>query len=330
MPSLITHCQCVKEALESFSGQKRIMTEAAQKHPQMIMLGAQGGDPFFYEGVVPWEKRLHLRTLGEKMHEHHIRRFFSEMLASLKDGEALFQLKLAYILGYLAHYALDTHTHPFIFYWSGFAEDPGDPAQQYRFKCDHSAYEKALDLFFVPNAHQIPLHRWIQPPQAEMQAMARWLAPLLHHLYDIPVSPKGVMKSARDMQLIYRLLLDRTGWKRRMTACLEGIFRPPGYMTANIYPQKMPGDEDVLNEGRKPWCLPWDQQAVSRQNFMELYQEAVRETVELWQAVEDWLEGRNTLEGVLEKIGNRSFSTGIDCQQQVVFRYRHQQHGAKE
>ena len=324
VPSLITHCQCVRDALASFHDKDTFISRAVGHHTQVAMLGAQAGDPFFYEGAVPWEKRLYLRTLGEKMHESRVNQFFRQMLLSLNEEPASSQMKLAYLLGYLAHYALDAHTHPFIFYWSGFAEDPGNQAQQYRFKCDHSAFEKAIDLLFFPAAHRTPVHQWIQPSREEEKGLSEWLAPLLYQVYDTPVSPEGVAKSVKDMQLIYRWLMDRTGWKRRVAALSEAIFKPPGYITANIYPSQIPSGSDPGNLSHKPWCLPWDHQAVQHQSFLEVYQEGVTETVFLWQGVEDWIKGRASLEELLKKMGNRSFTTGLDCDHSVIFRYQHQ------
>lgn len=110
-----------------------------------LFWGSQGPDPLFYNGVLP-HNGLHLITsfkmLGNKLHKDDGEKLFTIMINHYNElNENKDEIK-SFILGQFAHYLLDSITHPFILYESGFNLD-GRIKGEYHY-C-HAHYEMLID-----------------------------------------------------------------------------------------------------------------------------------------------------------------------------------------
>lgn len=114
MPSSITHQLIAEEALPLLPPSAR---GAIGRAPDEYYLGAQGPDLFFFYRIGNRSEY----NLGKFLHRYRVYDTFVFFLNFMRD-DALPQLReedrdraLAYILGYLCHYAADSTFHPFVY-----------------------------------------------------------------------------------------------------------------------------------------------------------------------------------------------------------------------
>lgn len=172
MPKEITHCLFAEKAVYSLAASEFPVRRAAgrellflfEKQKEALLFGSVAPDIFYYDIAVPWEKTgtANGALWGDLIHGargedtlRHVR----EMLRVLKEpplqapltgGRALSRdehsLLMLFVMGYLAHVALDTLLHPFVYYYSGnyYAEDE---REKRRAEARHRAIETIYDLW---------------------------------------------------------------------------------------------------------------------------------------------------------------------------------------
>ena len=91
-----------------------------KKHQNIYYLGAQASDIFFYYESL-YKNSEWVASLGKLCHSETNLTFFYafEYINSIKENTEKCVL-LAYIYGCITHHAVDTTTHPFIYYYSKF------------------------------------------------------------------------------------------------------------------------------------------------------------------------------------------------------------------
>lgn len=172
MPKEITHCLFAEKSVHALAASDfparretgREILFLFEKQKEALLYGSVAPDIFYYDVPMPWEKKKTPRgaVWGDLVHGahgedalHHVR----EMLRVLKNpalqvpltgNRALkrdeHSLLVLFVMGYLAHVALDTLLHPFVYYYSGnyYADDR---AEKRRVEARHRALETVYDLY---------------------------------------------------------------------------------------------------------------------------------------------------------------------------------------
>ena len=136
MPACLTH----------FTFEECNIPEEEKKYQNVVRLGTQGPDPYFYYGFLPNHSgpdKKEIQEVGEILHHSEIADHYWALMqyaCSSDDKELLF----AYIDGLWMHYCLDRNFHPYIFSQSGF-DSNGELHGFYKFS--HGCYEAVLDCY---------------------------------------------------------------------------------------------------------------------------------------------------------------------------------------
>ena len=102
MPSVLTHYGFNKDVLDN-------KVKFLKGNEDIYLAGAQGPDPFFFYGIVPFLRAKNgseVRNFGSKLHKMdpaEVFRFFFEYANDRKEKDVLY----SYILGAGLHYILD-------------------------------------------------------------------------------------------------------------------------------------------------------------------------------------------------------------------------------
>ena len=109
MPSTYAHYRFGARLLPRLPEAQRALLE---RHRALYDIGQHGPDILFYHHPL---KRDAIRRIGSAMHERPARVFFSRAAEVLRgmEGEAR-QRAEAYVLGFVAHFALDSACHPYV------------------------------------------------------------------------------------------------------------------------------------------------------------------------------------------------------------------------
>lgn len=222
----------------------------------IITAGSQGTDPYFFCGKRPWIPRptnariAHERNFAARMHERHPSALFAPLLDSARDQETL---SLAF--GFLLHWHLDRHVHPYVFSRSGFDASGGLSPP---WNIEHTRFEFALDTVLVREYRQKFPAAGIPRPWAcfalsrnTRTALSAWLA----SVFPGKTGKVTYREGLEDYAGILQVLDDPSGLKYRL-ACKAGLMN--SYIGVLIHPLDVRAEDTdaLLNRTRKDWPDP--------------------------------------------------------------------------
>lgn len=217
MPAAYAHYRFGQLVLSRLPAEKQKMIQA---HRALYDLGLQGPDLLFHYHPLGHDP---LKGTGPRMHEAPAEAFFrpaGEQLCRSRDSDAL----LAYLWGFLCHFALDFHCHPYI----DAAEAAGGPG--------HLAMEADFDRSLLEEAG-LPID---DASTACHIKLSRKNARLIHALFP-GISARQLHMAAATMGLNQRLLSSQRPLVRGLvTAALKlfGRYEKLGLMM--LHPQPDP------------------------------------------------------------------------------------------
>lgn len=314
MPNIITHYLCGAKTWELLSDHQ--LKNIIAQNRQAFNLGTQGPDILFYYRVWPWTKDDGINKIGEMMHRHQVNAFFSHALSYIiKQYPGEKNMLTAYLCGYACHYALDFLTHPYVFYKTGFVR-PGEPPTS-KFTAYHRVFETNLDVCMLKlvlgkRPAEIEIGRLLQvSPQDALKIGGLYQTAL--GACGMSITPRQTSRAIQDMILVQRVFRDKFGIKKALLSRIEKILGQYPLISGMIYPLSVSHEETYLNLDHRPWRLPWDPASAITASFPEMFSQAAAEAKELALAILSFLTGQIEMEHVLARLGNRSFSTGLDC-----------------
>ena len=315
MPALLTHYLCGESMLKLMDSCQ--IKRSILKYRSAFNLGTQGPDVFFYYRAWPWTKSKGIPKFGDRMHEEKTGEFMAEALkyTAASDGPSI-EILTAYMCGYLCHYSLDCHTHPYIFYRTGFVLDGEEYTSKYT--CYHRSFETALDVLMLKHLHgkkpaEINPSDYIKVSKAVSEAIGEMLETVIRTVYNTKLPKAEVCQAIHDMPLITAALRDRYGIKKKLLSRLERSQGKYPLMSSMILPQEINDGRDYLNISRSVWHLPWDASASLTVSFPEMFEAAAQEAKYLCSSIAS--------SKISQLVGNRSFTTGEDCGLDLKFKY---------
>lgn len=167
--------------------------------PQLYNIGLQGPDPFFFHNPLG---STATGELGYSLHRLSGRDFFEKALASYRKSPS--DGALAYLLGLLGHYCLDSHCHGLIYRVTD-SDNPGHTELETEF----DRFLQQLDGKILPQDRRIYPH--LRLTRGEKVTVAGF--------YD-GVSPASIGWCVGNMARIYRLTGSRN---RKLSRFLMGL-----------------------------------------------------------------------------------------------------------
>ncbi|MFZ5968498.1 MAG: zinc dependent phospholipase C family protein [Bacillota bacterium] len=323
MPSLFTHYLCGHKCLALLNNKE--LKHMLNHYRQVFNLGTQGPDIFFYYRVWPWTNSCGLDALGERIHEEHVNDFFSSALQYImKQNTPDRDLLMIYLCGYACHYSLDLFAHPYIFYKTGFVRQGEAPTSQYTYY--HRRFETAVDVLMLKHILtttpcHLRGHELIKVPHEAALTIGKMYEYILQQVFLQNIPAPQTAHAIIDMITVQSVLRDRSGLKKKLLYFTEQLLGHYPLMSSMIHPASVKDGLDYLNMKHRSWHLPWDGSYTYTSTFIELFDKAVLESAALSNIIYNCIMSKEDTPQGLKKIGNRSFSTGIDCRIPVVFQY---------
>ena len=215
--------------LSGFSVRDRLPQPLAAllaRNEAAFLAGLPGPDIYFFDRFPPPLLHPHEKRTGNALHNAPADTVFAQLLSLAAGDEAL----LAYTLGFLCHYALDSAIHPFV-------------DARYR-GLDHTRFEMRLELAFCAQRGSglcgIPPHRLYAPPVREPGLLDRLDA--LQYRLAQAVCGRGAhgafRRSFYKFRRTNRLLYDPAGRKRRLLQHVERLLGRPARCPASCSPRR--------------------------------------------------------------------------------------------
>lgn len=295
------------------------LKQTIRQNHAAFSLGLQGPDLFFY--FLP-SYLIHKNNIGSVAHTEQTNSFLHHLLNSrrLFSGKKERQIAEAYIAGFLGHYLLDTHCHPYVYWKTGFRE------KNNRYHGRHMSLETEIDTTLLALYQRCPpaafrQNRVITLSPAEIHTISR----ILHNVYTQTYSHIAVHRltmhaAIRSIQLGTRFFHDPAGWKKPVISKLEQWILGYPLFSTMIPDEKPSVHKDPLNLRHRPWNNPWAPSLVSDASFPDLMEaagERYRETLTALYALfqERPFTPAETLRihRLSKSLGNNSYHSGLDA-----------------
>lgn len=321
MPGFITHYffgRNVSKALEN----QPLKTILEENHT-LFYLGTQGPDLFFYD-LLSLRYSDH-RNLGSYLHENQIQDFFHfaldelQTLKRVKDREAC----LAYICGFLCHYKLDHHAHPFIYGRTGY--DVHTSGHDYYPK--HFQLETEIDRYLLKEwtgkkLTDFPQASFFYLDKATRSLLSSFLSNVISHtvgkkkpVLSSHLQPRFIKFILLEAYVESKILMDPHSYKKNFFATLEKTLKLPPLLSSKFITNHQEDLDDFLNKKQTTWENPWDRSIRSKDSFPMIYKNAKRDCIQLLSQLDITLlcccKNKNYTRSFSEKIGNYSYHSGL-------------------
>ncbi|MEG1754965.1 MAG: zinc dependent phospholipase C family protein [Clostridia bacterium] len=245
-----------------------------------FFIGTMGPDPYFGDALPRSLAHPCQSHLSNLLHSLDGRILFSALLDLAKESE----IYSAYALGFVCHFVLDNHTHPYIE-----AYFPGRK---------HTPAEIAMDLYLVDRANEPRLY--VPPNVFYETASLRQLDALHAALFErlFLLDTRGAFARAfRKWIRINALTFDPSGSKQKLLRFFPAAAR---YLVG-----RHEDAADALNLEHAPWAAPWAPDEIRTESFLDLFDEACAASSLLVNLAATAMESGD-FSAVLSAIGRRS------------------------
>lgn len=176
MPAIFAHWLFGKRAIDTLSESSK---KLISKNIRVFNLGLQGPDFLFFKNFSMDKKSL---NFGGDLHQKTAREILQVFKSELDKEYS--DIKLAYILGFIGHYTLDSHAHDYI---NRIVDEKG---------VDHNELETEFDRFLMlgENLHpfDVKVEKYIFTTKEEAHEIAKLYLP-----FDI-LNENELVKSIKD------------------------------------------------------------------------------------------------------------------------------------
>ena len=307
MPGLITHYIAGQSALKSIP--REIRDYIASMAP-LFNLGTQGPDIFYYSIADYVTKRI--KALGTQMHDKDLGLFFACIADVLKNHKSPSgrRMVFAYAAGFLTHYAVDVHAHPYVYSQT---HDPAAP--KLKGAACHYHFETSMDVlmlghFYNRRPADYQLWQLISPDKLHLRTAAAAVSPAIRQVYNRDINPWDVYRAMEQMAFLSKCLQSKRGIRKRLLQGIEGITVGSRIFSALIHMQDVTDGRDYLNMKNAAWSPPWAQRESSTNSFLELFEAAVENAVHMIQAMYAYMNNEISQNQLTEQIKNYSLKTG--------------------
>ena len=310
MPNIITHTLLADDFIEKSSPS---IKEWLLPRKQLVEIGSNGPDFLFFHGLSP-KRAFHkdsLRKWGNKVHSQKIREFYACALDSIhKDkDEAIQKDMIAYLMGHLMHWALDSTAHPYVYYRTG--NDHKKSSQW------HHRFESLIDAIMLKvkreqTIRDFKAYEVTDASLEQIRAICRIYVPVLRKVYGVHVLPHQIKESIEDWNFMEKVFYDQNGKKFDVSYRLETMIGQESLISGFFVPNQPEDPFDTMNLLHKEWVHPCDESKKSSESFFDLYEKALDKAFEVNTLLLECIEDPAKDEAFLNFIGEKDYNTGLD------------------
>lgn len=322
MPSIVTHYLFSEDVLKST---KKNIQETILKSHELYNIFAQSFDNLFYYNLLSLKKGKEIRRFGNLAQRSHTNEYFKNMIDTIKEEK---QTKnpdaLAYLYGSLTHYILDSFCHPFIIYHAGWMDDE---KPNYQYRGNHEKLEVNIDAVLYQEKRNKKLYREslgnILLPKINF---SKELKTVIDKTYQKTFQKENIgtiyeKSTQQGHNILKYFVTDHYGIKKTAYKIFDFTFKKNKTKYQNLSFYIKDPQDNFLNRNHQIWYNPTDKQISSNESFDDLYKKALKEAIYIFNLTDKVINNDISMEIYLKELGNKSYTTGLDCSQKEYFQY---------
>ena len=311
MPGFRSHFffgeQCIKAMGED-------VPEYIRRHRNVYNLGQQGPDIFFY---CPQAHLFYPKNIGFVMHSDRVSLFFENLLKTREmfpTGEEL-DIADAYIMGFIGHYTLDTHAHPYIH----------DRSEKMKYRHEfsksfgiHVLLETDIDNdnvrhFLHCNPSEFNHYDTILVTKKERDIVSILLEKAIALTYpENALRNRHVKKAITFSRKLFKMMVDKKGRKKAFVLWFDMTFFHHVFLSAVISNDDKQTNEDPCNLNHKAYKNPWKPKEIITRDFYEMMDAAEQVYLERVKKFEEIQTDYESLKiEFLDMLGDLSYDSGL-------------------
>ncbi len=312
MPNILTHCWYADLTATRLFNDR--LKNIIRKNRHVFMLGAQGADFFtFYKRMTPAKRRdtESVRQCGDLLHDDKINESFRILFENCRNSEIL----IAYVCGYICHWALDKTAHPYVFYETGSKTEMAGAL--------HAAFESEIDYRIIYDnkidTDYYNVGRFIKVSSREKPLISSLMRKVLTECYEADITERQISDSIRDFCLVQQILWDPKHKKRAFIKKIDAKLNLNGLAIGLVLPESYDETMDAINEERRIWKNPADERMTANETFYELGLKAIASGIELIELFGSFLDNKIEVNDLLKYINDESFFSGLDYRKEMKY-----------
>lgn len=316
MPGFVTHY--VYGVLAYKALEDSAIKSTIRKHHNSYSLGLQGPDLFFYFAPTILGP---LPNIANLMHKKRTGSFFGALIDSVSvfDHDDDYEIAYAYIMGFMGHYLLDTAVHPYVY--SRVGTDPAMRSIGVHFGLETDIDREVLRFYKGLSLTDFPHDRAVNLTSKEKKVISRLLGIAILKTYGIALSEKITCLAISSFRLGNAFLMDPNNTKYNVIDFVERHT-----IRCNLISQLLINDivhsHDCMNAEHSTWFNPFVHGAFSTDSVYDIIDKNVGRYCNYMTKMHHALSNsKNMVQDdspvILNLLGNRSYSTGVDCRHQL-------------
>lgn len=288
--------------------------------PDIANLGAQFSDPMYYATFYKEAKRY--RQYADRMHDTDTQKLMIHMVDYVKNNPS--KMTYSFVLGWIAHYALDVKVHPYVYHHVGVYKK--DNPKTHTWRGLHLKFERSIDAMLFEQEHQKSARKLrLTKDYFTVSKVPKEIATMMKDVFQYQFAvTDGDVVYQRSVRYMYRVLKyiaqDRFGIKKQLYKIFDVFHKKHDLFLADLSFFNHIEDYDFLNETNRTWHHPVTNEA-STKSIKELYQDALIFADKLLSEVDDYLAGMKV--DLKTVFTNLSLNSGVECSQSFPFQYFH-------
>jgi hypothetical protein len=299
MPDAVTHCFLAEAAKNACD------IPYLNNHFDLMQIGSQGPDPFFYYHFLPWMPNNGSNKLASSLHTESTKPFL-ELIISLADDDE----SKAWVCGFLTHFSLDTVAHPYVFYRTGLYNKDTQENRGY-----HLMLERAIDNIYIEQRGNYPNIYNIKVRHFSRNNIPQRIVDILNQagatLYDRPDMGDMYRQGYKDFRNAFRWLnFDPIGFKKVLFKLLDRVTKGEILYSALSAYNYVNAGIDYMNLQRNTWHHPSTNEPFNL-TFDELFGQAVQKATQLITTADQYFTSKDA--SLFSNIKDESYDTGLPC-----------------
>lgn len=322
MPDIVTHYVFGEKVLDKIDKKYKVIVE---KHRGQFDIGTQGPDPYFYRAFQPWKSEKSVNEFGHFIHSNNTGKFFIKAIDYIKVN-GYEENQIAYLFGFICHFALDKTSHPYIFHVTG--EYNMEDTETYKYRGNHLRLERAIDSLFLErylnkNPNNVRIDKEIFKSASVDESVVEMMDFVTKDIYNKEGFGNELYKSFEDMKQYLKFIHSKKGYKKRIFKLIDKLFNKKSSIVYEtmFYYKNINRDIDYLNEHNNEWAHPCYEKETSTESFIELFNKGIEEAVKLLQICLDYFNDKINIIELGEIFEDISYSTGKSCNDENPMRY---------